>query len=348
MQKQRNNSPKSKQQQDHVTFCYQLLAQANYKHPDDCCAISISPNNNLLICSAYESIKVLQFKNGSLQYLQQINKHHENITTLNFFRRKMNFLSSSCDGSMIIWSSSLISSLKFITKLNAHSDQINCVVVTSNLQDDLIISGSFDQTIKFWSPTCSLPSSWSCIQTIHEHTSLIYGLSINEDGNKLISCGYDELILVIEKSNNNIWEVKQKIKVDVGFRLAFITSNIFVFQPYKREQLNFYTYDQLSQQYIQSKTLSIKGSGQKCQQYFPQMFIPSKQILVSKNGHAINFIMFHFISSVEWECNLKYVISFDQCVNGLIFGTVSENGEFLITWDQKSEQIQIRQFKCLL
>ncbi|CAD8209028.1 unnamed protein product [Paramecium octaurelia] len=347
MQQQKNIRSKSKQQQDHSSFRYQLLDQTNYKHPDDCCAISINPNNNLMICSAYESIKVLYFKTGSLKYLQQINKHHENITTLNFFHRKMNFVSSSCDTSIIIWSSSLISSPKYITKLNGHSDQINSVVVAHNHQDDLIISGSFDQTIKFWSPTCSLPSSWSCIQTIHEHTSLIYGLSINEDGNKLLSCGYDKLILVIENSNNSIWEVKQKIKVDIGLRLAFITNNIFVFQPYQGEYLHFYTYDQLSQQYIQSKSLSIKGSGQQCQQYFPQMFIPSKNILVSKNGQAINFIKFHFHSSGDWECILKYVISFDKCINGLIFGTMSENGEFLVTWDQQSDQIQIRQFQCI-
>lgn len=76
--------------------------------------------------------------------------HRSDVTTLNFFINKSQFISASDDATLIIWSHHLFSNLKYLHKLKGHLDCIYCVVIYP-LSEDLIITGSGDSTIKFWS-----------------------------------------------------------------------------------------------------------------------------------------------------------------------------------------------------
>ncbi|CAD8128575.1 unnamed protein product [Paramecium sonneborni] len=109
-------------------------------------------------------------------------------------------------------------------KLNQHLDLIFCLLLNNN--DDLILSGSRDNTIKFWIKQ----NEWFCQQTINDHVNSVYSIIWDDQQNKLISCSYDKQILVIEYSQfDKNWSVKQKIKIDQqGYRLCFI-NDILIF-----------------------------------------------------------------------------------------------------------------------
>ncbi|CAD8151271.1 unnamed protein product [Paramecium octaurelia] len=222
----------------------------------------------------------------------------------------------------------------------------------------VFISGSKDKQIKFWHQNNQTTSfDWTCWQTITEHTDQIYGLSISYDGNKLVSCGRDGLILVMQKDNTQFWQVQQKIYKAIGFRLSFIDNEMFAFQPLilhnhrlrASQNLLVYSWNSNSRCYFKSKQISIKGEGQWCHIYFPQTYIPSKQILMAKNGQTVNLIGF---SKTTQDYNYKLEQVFDYSnqfhkviYQGQIFGAISDDGEYLILWDRNSSQIQIRQFK---
>ncbi|CAK61925.1 unnamed protein product (macronuclear) [Paramecium tetraurelia] len=293
-------------------------------------------------------IQIFQFQKAFLKKLTQIKKASEAISTLNFFEHNSNFIAGSFDSSIIIWPMNLTSTPKYITKLQEKYHFVRCLAVLSS--EDLVISGSHDHSIKFWSYSTSQtvsPYCWFQSQTITEHTSTVWGLSINEDENKLISCGEDKLILIIERTNKHQWIVKQKVYVENGgFRLSFINNDSFASQPHKDQRgssnLDLYQFDVSTDLYVRTGNVPIKGKGQYCRAYFPQLYIPSKQMILSKNGYYINLIRFTQSNQTlaDWECRLVQTINFDQ---HWIFGTVSRDGEYIITWDDESKAIQTRQ-----
>ncbi|CAD8105634.1 unnamed protein product [Paramecium sonneborni] len=318
------------------TFCYELIIRRTYKM--QCFAISITTDNSFIALAQENHINIFQFKKD-IHELQQIQIQTNKVTTLNFFSRRRMIVSGSLDSTICISSLNILSNRKYVIKLKGHSRAIQCLVITSN-KEDLIISGSRDATIKFWKLNSQL--NWFCYQSIHDHNDEVYGLSINDEGNKLLSCGKDQQILIMIRDYENKWQVIQKIKESKnGYRLCFINNNLFAFQPDFTFTIHLYFFDPITQEYVRSSNISTQTQGRVCYRYFPLVFLTSKNILISKFCSTINLISFNFTSqSINWK--LIQTIEFSH--HGL-FGTISKNGEFLITWDQKQKEFQIRKYQ---
>ncbi|CAD8173409.1 unnamed protein product [Paramecium pentaurelia] len=245
-----------------------------------------------------------------------------------------NFVSGSHDNSIIIWQVIGDKQWDCQQKLDGHQNYIFCLLL--NNFDDLIISGSHDTKIKFWIKK----DKWQCQQTITDHTNSVYSLSLNEQQNELISCSHDLQILVIEsKKSDKQWSVTQKIKLDIfGFRLCFINDRQFTYQPYFKEQMYIYERDSNSNQYKKIKEIFVKFGSFSDDCLFPQQFIKSKCLLVNKNGQNVNLIR----KKENGDFLIEKFIEFDTYN---IFGQLSNDGEFLITWDNGSNEIQIRKFR---
>ncbi|CAK94691.1 unnamed protein product (macronuclear) [Paramecium tetraurelia] len=321
-----------------MSFQYELLPHINIQQ-QTCWAVSINSDDQLLLIGAESNINIMQFKAGAVKKIQTIQKHQSWITTLNFFKQISLFISGS--SSVKIWSSNLLSNPKFLLKLQEHSSNIQCLALR-NSTPSVIISGSKDCNIKFW---YQKENQWICLQTIREHSNIVSGLSLNQEGNSLISCGDDNQILIIKCTDEQRWNVVQKIQGH-GVRLSFISQESFAFQPWQSDKLELYTYEPQIGQYQKNKEIAIKGSKQFCTHLFPCSFIPSKHILLSKNAYNLNLIRLNTSSSIL-HGKLEQAIEFNYPNNwlGTIFGTMSENGDFLITWDSQSKQIQIRKYK---
>ncbi|CAD8117247.1 unnamed protein product [Paramecium primaurelia] len=251
-------------------------------------------------------------------------------------KQSTQFISGSNDSQIIIWCMDQHSQWICSQKLNEHEDWIKCLLLNNN--EDIMISGSDDNTIKFWKKQ----NEWICSQTINDHTSEVYGLSLNEKQNRVISCGRDKLILIIEQSSQDQkWNVIQKITVEEwGIRLCFIDDNVFTFQPRLQEQMHVYEMNSTNKQYSKTKEIDVKCGKDSCRYYFPQQYIKSKCLLVNKNGFNVNLIR----KNQNGDFITQQSIQFGDCN---IFGQMSEDGEYLITWDAKSKEIKIRKYHQL-
>ncbi|CAD8169861.1 unnamed protein product [Paramecium pentaurelia] len=325
-----------KEPQNLNPFTFEIINQNTIKQNEWCQAIAFNKDCSIVVAGCDKNIKVFQHRQGKLDQIQILSEHRYNVYTLNFMKNTNNFVSGSHDNSIIIWQEIGNSQWKCQQILNGHSNPIYCLQL--NNTDDLIISGSLDNTIKFWMKQVN----WMCQQTITDHTQQVYSLSLNDQQNKLISCSFDSQILVIEQQKlDNKWNVTQKIKVDTyGLRLCFISDNQFIFQPKCQKYMDIYEMDSNTKQYSKTKQIAVKyGSGGE-NILFPQQYLKSKCILVNKNGTNVNLM--------RKKENDDFIIQqYTEFNHKLIFGQLSDDGEYLITWDDKSKEIQIRKFRQL-
>ncbi|CAD8137775.1 unnamed protein product [Paramecium octaurelia] len=328
------NQNKSNEQLNVKPFAYQLIQQNSIKQNEYCCAIAVNKDFSILVAGCYSQIKVFEFKQGNLKQVQLLSEHTYYVYTLNFMKKSDQFISGSSDSLIIIWGRNENNQWNCQSKLNGHTNTIYCLIINDN--EDLIISGSNDTTIKFWQKQ----NQWLCSQTITHHNSRVFALSLNESQNKLISCGEDKLILVMEQSEQNQqWTVIQKITVEIkGLRLCFIDNNIFTFQPFEKEYMDIYEMSSTNKQFIKTKDIPVKDGLDQC--FFPQYFIKSKGILVNKNGLNVNLI--------KIKSNTEFIIqqSIDFGTRAT-YGYMTDDGQYLITWDDNSKEYQIRIYQEL-
>ncbi|CAD8129427.1 unnamed protein product [Paramecium sonneborni] len=308
---------------------YQFIHRYSKKLEEWCQAIAINKNNQILLVGASSNIKIFNFNHKKIKYIQSIGGHVQGISTLAFMQQKEFFVSGSLDGILIVWPQYLVTSKKFTQKIKGHVKTITCVQLS--LDSNIIITGSRDKTIKFWYRSHLDNQQYYLYQSINEHTKDVYGLSLNEQCNEVISCSEDKTILILEFKE--CWTVKQKIKGD-GVRLCYLPNNVFVFQPYNQEHLEIYYLD-TSLLYIKLKDVPIKISDYGCQPYFPALYNKNKQIIVVKNCSNVNLFTYcskciDLIESIDFQENWLY-------------GTFSDDGDFLITYDYKSKELQIRE-----
>ncbi|CAD8105171.1 unnamed protein product [Paramecium sonneborni] len=322
----------SQQQQQLKPFTYNQTKVIKQK--EWCRAIAINKDNSILVVACVKQIKVFDFKEEQLKQTQLLNEHSDDVRTLNFMKKSNQFISGSDDKSIIIWCMNENNQWICKLKLNGHTHYVYCLILNNN--EDIIISGSGDQTIKFWIKQ----NEWVCSQTITDHTNDIYGLSINDQQNKVISCGCDNLILVIEQSSHNQkWNVIQKITVEqYGIRICFINDEVFTFQPKCKEQMQIYQMNSTNKQFLKTKDIMVKSEYSDDNYQFPSQYIKQKCLIICKNGQNLNLIR----KKQNGDLALEQSIEFGTHI---VYGQMSDDGEYLITWNNKQKKIQIRKYE---
>ncbi|CAD8165547.1 unnamed protein product [Paramecium pentaurelia] len=326
-------------------FNYELMEEKSVPQNGFYKSIEINKENTFLLASTDITINVFVFQQGFIKLISQLQGHRNYVTSLKFLNKKSRFLSGSLDKSIIIWSQQLLANQKYIQKIKDHQNPIVALVIHPNIEN-MFISASYRQILFY---QYSSQKQWICLQKITEIDG-IFGLSINENGTKIVLCSENHIIVILElqqliqqQKSDQIWIVKQKIKVrQWGFRVCFLNNDTFVFQPVSKNwngtsHLNVYTLNKLNEFKIQRK-IPIKGGGNFCINNFPSQYNKQKYILLVKNGNYINLFKY-----TEGKFRLKYkqALCFDITK---IYGTLSQDGEYLITWDEKQRQIQIRKY----
>ncbi|CAD8071333.1 unnamed protein product [Paramecium sonneborni] len=304
-------------------------------------SIAFNLDSRIMI-AGYESstIKVFDFIDGEVKLNQEIKLHKKSIYCVYHMKKTKEFISGSCDKTIIIFQQGDDQQWNLKQQLEEHQGGVNCLVV--NKDEDTIISGSDDTLIKIWTKDNDY---WTCHQTIIGHQHYISCISLNETENQIISCSKHPQILIHQQEiNSKVWVLLQTINVSTwGRRLCFINDAIFTFQPERKEQLHVYEFNSKNNQFQLTKTIPveigtcrIKKRG--CFWFFPQQFIKEKQILVNKNECSVNLIL------VNQDGQFITKQSIDYFTSG-VFGRMTDDGQFLITWDDISRKLQIRQLK---
>ncbi|CAD8196268.1 unnamed protein product [Paramecium pentaurelia] len=250
-------------------------------------------------------------------------------------KQSKQFISGDWGGFIFIWS--FIDNVWIRSQvIQRHSNPINCLILNNN--EDLFISCSDDKTIRFWAKKNEQNNEWICQQIISDHIRWVYQIILNEQENQVISSGKDGLILVIEYSESNkIWVVIQKIVENCrGFRIGFINDNLFTFKPIDGNFMHVYEKNSVSKEFTRNKDI-ILTQGDDGYGLFPQQFIKQKQLIVCKHDKYINLIR----NAQNGEFKVEQYIEFNTYY---IYGQMSDDGEYLITWDNSSNEIQIRRY----
>ncbi|CAD8188870.1 unnamed protein product [Paramecium octaurelia] len=312
-------------------FNYQIIKDNSIYQNEWCCAIAYNKDCSCVALSCDKQIKIYEFKQAILKQIHVLYQHQKDVLTLSFMKKSNQFISGDSGGSILIWS---INKKWYCSQtIQAHIGSIRCLIMNNN--EDLFITSSYDNTIKFWVKQ----NDWIWQQTITDHKLQVNQLSLNDKENKVISCGEDKLILVIEYfESDKKWILIQNIIVeDLGCRICFINNNQFTFQPIIGNLMHVYQLNNISKQFVKSKDINVNESDSDFGELFPQQFLKQKQLLVSKHGNSINLIRKTEVDQFIVEQSIQ----FDSYY---IFGQMSDDGEYLITWDSQSNQIQIRKY----
>ncbi|CAD8209825.1 unnamed protein product [Paramecium octaurelia] len=311
-----------------TNFRYELSQKLSIKQEEICKAIAINKDSQFVAVGCKEKIKMFLLKDENLDEIQILSEHQKNVNCLLFMGQFNSFVSCSDDNTIRIWTQQQNNLWISQQTLDQHTDQVYCIIV--NNKEDLIISGSKDKSIIFWGKQ----NQWLQLQTIYTHKDCQHSLCLNEQQNTLISCGRDNTLLVI-KQENMIWSVTQTIEVQsFGNSLCYISNSAFSFQSNNCNKLQIYSLkDNL---YYKAKEI-LTMDGNEFDLFFPQNFIKQKSLLVYKNGSNVNFL--------QLNQNLEFILVYSiQFNNSQVFGTVSVDGQYLLTWDSEGKEIQIRKY----
>ncbi len=83
-----------------------------------------------------------------------------------------------------------------------HTACVNCVR-WSRPYGGLLASASMDNTVKIY----DVFRSQKCVMTLHHHQEAVRDIQWNFDGTKLISAGYDKLVILVDVETGQIIQV---------------------------------------------------------------------------------------------------------------------------------------------
>ncbi|CAD8191342.1 unnamed protein product [Paramecium pentaurelia] len=153
--------------------------------------------------------------------------------------------------------------------------------------------------------------------------------------NNKIELSHVEMIKIQQQQNNQ--DRIQSGTEQYGYRVCFIDNNMFTFSQRDKEQISVFEMNPNNKQFTKIRDITIK-SGKDNVSRFPKQYINSKCILVSKNGEYVNLIRKQQNGEFRTEQSIHFGIN-------SLYGVMSDDGEYSITWDDKSNIIQIRRYK---
>ncbi|CAD8179058.1 unnamed protein product [Paramecium octaurelia] len=298
-------------------------------------SLKFNYNTSMIFGGCIQKIQLFQFKNGYLKEIAQNFEKNANVCCLSSMNNSNFFISGNEEGIIRIRKCVGVNSPKGLIKLEVHISCITSLLI--NQQDNIIFSSSMDHQIIIWRKK----NEWIHSQIIFGKIGKIYCLSLNQSETQLIACGSCKYIIIIQKSKDcNYWYIINKISLfQYGYRINFVDDSMFVFQPYCQSKLEVFVLNLDTKKFTKTKDIDVFCDSQTDNCFFPIQFVNRKQsILINKNGNYINILQlnnFHNFTLIQ-------SINFNtQC----LYGTISNDGEYLVTWNSLQECIQIRKFQ---
>ncbi|CAD8192920.1 unnamed protein product [Paramecium pentaurelia] len=325
------------QQQKQQLSPNQLLFIDNtIEQKEICNAIVFDSTGKIMVSTCENKILIWNFNNGKIQKVQTLSEHQKDVICLIYSKIKNYFISGSNDGSIILWKQLNNNQWQSSKPQCEHKKQINCIILTQN--ENQLISGSLDSLINVWRIDF-INNQLTFLYSLQKHTNSVTSQSLNESERVLVSCGDDKLIIIWQKDANNKWTFQQVVKQsiqDVGTHVKFIKEDQFILLPYKFNCLYvFQQKDGQFQEIIEKKVQFKKiNYGYLNQSFFPIIFIKDKNLICLRHKDYI------ILLKEQNDGQLQIVQELD-CQHWNIFGTVTNNGQYLIYWGENKMKYEI-------
>ncbi|CAD8197258.1 unnamed protein product [Paramecium pentaurelia] len=337
-------------QQNQKKCNLQLIPQNSIRIKKYCKGMAINKENSLLLIDSLYFIAVYAFKNGSINKLQLLQSRSSAHATSTFLNKKSYFISSS-QNSLILWSTTLLGSYKYIKKLEEHQNTIFCIALHP-INENLIFSSSQDGDIKIWSISSKKNP---CKQTISATIGKIIQLLINQEGDKLIVLGDNKKILILQQ-NGTQWDNKYQVEYNQEInKICFMNNNSFCFSS-KQMVLFSHLAQNLQISYIQEETINFYFSENllinECIHFFksdtfPFFYDQNKQVLLIVGVCNLYIIKYQNIESGKLIIDQVIKYRDVQQSSSFIIAFMSKDGKYLMISDLKSFQIDIFELQDL-
>ncbi|CAD8119437.1 unnamed protein product [Paramecium sonneborni] len=310
---------------------YLMLQNHAIKQNDNFRALSFTKENDFLIAGCNKQIHIYKFCWGQLELIQQIDKHEQNICSIYSMKKSKSFITGDFNGKIIVWIYDE-NKWKSQAEVKEHSDFVNQILL--NKDENEMITCSDDKTIKFYTKE---QQQWKCVQTIKNHINNVHAISLNPSENTLISCGFDNIISILVKDFlQKEWQMKQTIKCEqYGYRICFFKNNSFFFQPQGQQKMQLFQKSSQNGEFEKTKEFEVNKLYSSCSRWFQMEYQVQNQLLLCKNGNCVNLF------KVQDDCTLKAEQTITFETSG-ICGALTNDTLYLILWDDKSKQFQIR------
>ncbi|CAD8187251.1 unnamed protein product [Paramecium octaurelia] len=309
-----------------------------------CMRMALNNENTLLLLDTLFAISVYAFKNGFIQKVQLLTFNSQTSATLAFLNKKSYFIScSKC--SLILWSTTLLGSYKYIKKIAEDLDSTVCIALHP-IDENLLFSSSKDNKIKILSISIT---KQPCQQTIFVPIGRIIQLIINQEGSRLIALAESKKILVLQR-NGQLWDIKHQVDVEQELhKICFINNLKFIFSS--KQMVLFSHSAQTLQAYdLNEEAISCSSSESLCinecmtfykPDTFPFFFDQNKQVLLVVGFCNINVIKFQ--NQDSGKLIIDNVIKYREHLqfSSIIVAFLSKDGNYLMISDLKSLKIDI-------
>ncbi|CAD8129313.1 unnamed protein product [Paramecium sonneborni] len=297
------------------------LIDQSVKQSVQCNAIVFDSSGQIMVSTEKKSIKVWKFLNGKIEQIKTLQGHTEWIQCLVYSKKQNSFISGASDNTIRCWkqldSSDWINSEPY----QQHTKVVICIILNSN--EDLLFSGSFDKSIKVWKVDFK-QNILTYMYSLDKHNHYVTALSLNQSETQLVSCATDnnQIIIWERREQDKLWaqgEVYQK-------QLIYLVTG-------GKEIDKLYIFE-LKEGVFQEnldKTIQLIANNQifdeRC---FPIIYNKERNLIVVR--HKTNIYIITEINDDKFK-----IVDQLNCDTEDVYGTITNNGQYLVYWDIKTE-----------
>ncbi|CAD8208412.1 unnamed protein product [Paramecium pentaurelia] len=279
-----------------IPFTYQIIQINSIKEQQCFRVIEINKDCSIVAIGCDKQIKIYEFKQRIMNLIQVLNQYNNYVFTSNFMQKSDQLISRDRDGS---------------------------------INEDLFISSSGDNTIKFWNKQ----KEWIYQQSI----TLIILLKFIKQVQMIKKIKLFLVDRIQQYQQLNILNIVKGGWQNKISKLIFMDLD-YALQTIIYSHLNLIMANQLQGNSSLKKKDIIVNQGSESCSLFSLLFIQQKQILMSKLDTYVNFLRKTEKDVFKYEQSIQFYTN-------QLFGQLINNGEYFITWDSLSKDIQILGYK---
>eukprot|EP00899_Mesostigma_viride_P024588 jgi/Mesvir1/5313/Mv15407-RA.1 len=156
-----------------------------------------SPNGEMLACASFDAtVSIWRYQGGEFECTSTLEGHECEVKSVAWSPCGRMLATCSRDRSVWIWEPHG-TEFECVSVLSGHSQDVKMVTWHPSLR--MLLSCSYDDSIKVWAEDRDA-EDWACIQTLQGptqgHGSTVWGISLNADGSRMVSCSDDMTLMV--------------------------------------------------------------------------------------------------------------------------------------------------------
>ncbi|CAD8125413.1 unnamed protein product [Paramecium sonneborni] len=308
-----------------------------------CLAIAFNNDQTIMVSTAGNNIKIWDFNANNIQSENFLKRrgtfmiHLDTVNCLVYSKKNQYFISGSDDLYIICWKLENNEKWNYKKQDQKHQNSITCLMLNKN--EDILISGSNDYTIIIWKADLE-NSELKHSQNLDNHLGSIRALTFSNDESFFASCDSKKTIIIWKKMDNEQekWGYSQTFtEKQQGNKLQFLNDQTLLWVSAKENYIQFY--EMMDQTFKKiEKTFDLKTNMDEDEINFPICFYNIANLLFIRHKHNIYILKYY-----RWNQTLK-IIQEIACHTYDVYGTVTNNAEFLVFWDSNKKSYSFYKF----